>query len=407
MMREMNFKEFLRELLDGELSPISYSMNKWYFINYIKENSSNEIGNILLIELKLKEDLYHFFSMRYKLADPHIRDFSGEYEIIYERMTDASEANRKLIEGFISKEEEDQCRNISVLFPDYEDLVKNVLASKELSIFNLHHYDAAAYNSTFKARLYFVKEYLSNLTTGDSRYSYYKIFLEKKFSEYQKKIESECTNSEIKANEELISFYVKKFNSLSTKSSDKNISLCYGLIEEKLEEVNHHLNKYFTVGRNKKTYNKNLEWNGSIEKFTEFFDSLINSKNITYKESSDAFPIYKILLLHFDFSQSERGVNIGDIIRASYHVFGTKLDIEPGIKLRCKLSRELFASTFSEILNTSLPDKSSILYEGECNIAAIAIRLHKIFEIISKKRPYTEITPGSLNKKILKALNSK
>jgi len=152
---------------------------------------------------------------------------------------------------------------------------------------------------------------------------------------------------------------------------------------------------HFGYSNKKATNPENLIWTGSFQEFIDFFEPLIDHREILYKGEKDKFTIYTKLLSNI-FIRKEPDKTIENIVEALNIVATTSIKDNEKCKLTWNNTRSEFVKKFKLPTNMTVTNKSLFLYHEVNSLRAISKKFHEMFKIENEKHPGRYITEESL-----------
>jgi len=312
----------------------------------------------MTIEVELLDNLEleaSHFSRRIPRSSLGFQDLAGSYKIISEHKQKYSEedfhkkkstfitandfAKQEKEEDFRSKlldikrnsplrlQEENEKHMLYSLKDMKRDLRLNILCDIDIDEYAVFSSLDVIYENIYKLVLVLFRKKITSFTFEEIRMKYYKYFIPEEFGKLEYELEKYYKYEDQRSHLSIIDSYSDRFS-------------------------------------NKKTTNpENLIWTGSFQEFIEFFEPIIERREILYKGENDKYVIYSYLLNNI-FIKNEPGKTIDDIseilkIEVMYPLTETE---------KCKLtwngSTKEFANVFKTKINRAEYDKSTFLYHG-------------------------------------------
>ena len=420
---EQKLRDFLHNLLIGENSPNNIKITS-DILQYIKGHST-DIGEILTIEVELLSSFEveaSRFSRRLVRPLSGFINLKGSYEIRSVQVQKCSYKDfhkRKLFitaNDLASEIEEEDFRsklmdikrslplriqesneNIMVysLFDMKGDLQLNILRDKGIDKYDVFRSSDVIYNNTYKLELAIFNKKIWALPSEEVKLEYYKHYIQEEFEKLKYELEKYYEYQDQNKHLSIIDFYIDKFSEEIIKQPEESIKECFILFHHELQNLRNDVASYYGHSIKKTNDPEKLVWTGSFQEFINFFEPLINRRNIHFKGEKDKYAIYTNLLNNI-FIKNQPDITIDSIMKVLNIKVPTPVKEVEKCKLTWKGSRGEFAKEFKITINPYLYEKSQFLYHGTGSLRAIATKLHELFQIENQKHPGSYISEGSL-----------
>lgn len=396
MNLEQTIRDLLYNLADGNNSPDTWNNKQQLIEGIYLHRNLDDLKFLHTIQLELSYIPSQYKVLVDKKYDYNIEDLrSKKIEFITEQEFELEQQDEEA-----EKLRWEENKHLYVLpFPKSlhkQNLRNDIVGIKHLSNYVLLKKDVL-YGSTYKLELYTSHDYTS-LPIEDLRLKYIDSTIQQRIdgieSEIRKYPEQQRRNPYLT----IIKLFRDRLLYKSQEITDKKLSFCYKSIYDRLNDLLENTKAYFTDDQPE--VQKKLEYNESIQHFTEFFDNLINRKMIDFQGRADRTAIYSKLLHHINFPHAEKAVTIFDIrgidkseaIENSWKYKAGKINFRwYGIKPFCR--------EFQYLILPDKPKDSIISCGSTVPIYTIADQLFNIFIIQKYKYPHTPIGKPVFNGK--------
>jgi hypothetical protein len=421
---EQKLRDCLHDLLKGKYSPNNINIS-FDLLNYIKRHSK-DIGEILTIEVELLkgfEEEASRFSKRMNQNWPRFEILKESYKIISEQVQNYTyEDFLKRKSEFITefdraKEEEEERfrselmdlkRNSPLRFQEENekhilyslkdmkmDLSFGIRNDKDINEFAVCHSKDVIYDKTYKLELVLFTKNIASLPADELKLEFYKYYVPEEFEKLEYELEKYYGYEDQLNHLSIIDSYSDRFSEEITKQTDGSIKECFELFNSELQNLRDNVCSIYGHPNKKPTNPENLIWTGSFQEFIEFFEPIIERREILYKGENDKYIIYSFLLNNiFIKNEPDKTIdNLSEILKIEVIYPLTETE-------KCKLSwngsTKEFANVFKTKINRSQFEKSKFLYHGVNSLRAISKKLHEMFKIESQKKPGNYISERTL-----------